>query len=73
MTARLYATEQNAISPKDDSPTAYAATGDHHLFLLAVNSVIADAIKNGLRRYDVSDAFLQCELAPENCPRHLFF
>jgi len=53
-------------------PATYAATGDHHLFLLAVNSVIADAIKNGylslveLRRYDVPGAFLQCKLTLQN-------
>jgi hypothetical protein len=58
MAARLCSMEQNDSSTIID-PATYAATGDHHLFLLAINSVIADAIKNGylslveLRRYDI--------------------
>jgi len=67
----------NASSTTSD-PASYAATGNHHLFLLAVNSVIADAIKNRylflveLRRYDVPGAFLQCKLTPQNFSRPLY-
>jgi hypothetical protein len=77
MAARLCAMEQNSSGATID-PATYAATGDHHLFLLAVTSVIADAIKHDylplveLRRYDVPGAFLQCKLTPENCPRPLY-
>ena len=57
MSARLCAMEVNSRASESD--TAYAATKDHHLFLLAVVSVLADAIKNDyihlveLRRYDI--------------------
>jgi len=60
MAARLCAMETTA--PPDDTETAYAATGDHHLFLLTVNAVIAAANKGGFRqkvrfeRYDVPAA-----------------
>jgi len=76
MAARLCAMEQNSSGATSD-PAFYAATGDHHLFLLAVTSVIFDAIKHDylplveLRRYDVPGAFLQWKLTPENCPRPL--
>ena len=76
MSARLCAMEIN--SDATDQETAYAATGDHHLFLLAVVSTLADAIKRDylhlveLRRYDIPGAFLQCHLTPENCPNPLF-
>ena len=51
--------------PPPDAATAYAATGDHHLFLLTVNAVLAAAIQGGYKdkvefqRYDVPAAFLQ--------------
>ena len=51
--------------PPADAETAYAATGDHHLFLLTMNAVLAAAIQGGFRdklefqRYDVPAAFLQ--------------
>ena len=76
MSARLCAMEVNSAST--DSDTAYAATGDHHLFLLAVVAILADAIKNDylhlveLRRYDIPGAFLQCPLTPTNCPNPLY-
>jgi hypothetical protein len=50
--------------PPPDAATAYAATGDHHLFLLTVNAVLAAAIQGGYKdnvefqRYDVPAAFL---------------
>jgi len=56
MTARLCAME--ATPPPADAETAYAATGDHHLFLLTLNAVLAAAIQGGFRdklefeRYD---------------------
>ena len=61
MSARLCAMEVN--SDATDSETVYATTGDHHLFLLAVVSVLADAVKRDylhlaqLRRYDIPGAF----------------
>jgi hypothetical protein len=45
MAARLCAME--TTPPPVDTETAYAATGDHHLFLLTVNAVIAAAIQGG--------------------------
>ena len=66
MAARLCAME--ATPPPADAETAYAATGDHHLFLLTLNAVLAAAIQGGFRdklefeRYDVPAAFLQCKL-----------
>jgi len=66
MSARLCAMEMTP--PPAGSESAYAATGDHHLFLLTVNAVLAAAIKDGFidqvefQRYDVPAAFLQCEL-----------
>jgi len=51
--------------PPDDAETAYAATGDHHLFHLTGNAVLATAIQGGyqkklhFRRYDIPGAFLQ--------------
>ena len=66
MSARLCAMETTPAP--DDAETAYAATGDHHLFLLTVNAVLAAAIQGGFRdklefqRYDVPAAFLQCKL-----------
>ena len=61
--ARLCAMEMTP--PPPDAATAYAATGDHHLFLLTVNAVLAAAIQEGYKekvefqRYDVPAAFLQ--------------
>ena len=66
MSARLFAME--ATPPPANAETAYAATGDHHLFLLTVNAVLAAAIHGGyldrfeMWRYDVPDAFLQLPL-----------
>jgi hypothetical protein len=63
MSARLCAMEMTP--PPPDAATAYAATGDHHLFLLTVNAVLAAAIQGGYKdkvefqRYDVPAAFLQ--------------
>jgi len=63
MSARLCAMEMTPPSP--EAATAYAATGDHHLFLLTVNAVLAAAIQGGYKdkvefqRYDVPAAFLQ--------------
>jgi hypothetical protein len=63
MTGRLCAMDTTPLP--DDAETAYAATGDHHLFLLTVNAVLAAAIQGGyqkklhFRRYDISGAFLQ--------------
>ena len=63
MSARLCAME--VTPPPPDAETAYAATGDHHLFLLTVSAVIAAAIQGGFKdkvefmRYDVPAAFLQ--------------
>jgi hypothetical protein len=68
MSARLCAMEMTP--PPAAAETAYAATGDHHLFLLTVNAVLAAAIQGGYKdkvefqRYDVPAAFLQC-LLPE--------
>ena len=68
MSARLCAMEMTP--PPVQAETAYAATGDHHLFLLTVNAVLAAAIQGGYKdkvefqRYDVPAAFLQC-LLPE--------
>jgi len=51
--------------PPADAETAYAATEDHHLFLLTVNNVIAAAIQGNFLptlefwRYDDPGAFLQ--------------
>ena len=62
MSARLCAME--ATPPPANAETAYAATGDHHLFLLTVNAVLAAAIHGGyldrfeMWRYDVPAAFL---------------
>ena len=42
MTARLCAMEDTP--PPADAETAYAATGDHHLFLLTLNAVLTAAI-----------------------------
>jgi hypothetical protein len=73
MSARLCAMEKSAPDP--DAETAYAATGDHHLFLLTVTVLLAAAVQGNyldiveLRRYDIPGAFLQCPLTPENCPR----
>ena len=67
MSARLCAMEITPHPP--DAETAYAATGDHHLFLL---TVIAAAIQGGFKykvefmRYDVPAAFLQ-RLLPTPC------
>jgi len=78
MSARLCAME-NLVTRRDPDPeTAFAATGDHHLFLLSVNAFIADATAQGilhligLWRYDIPAAFLQKELTEENCPRPLY-
>jgi len=66
MSARLCAMEMTP--PPAGSESAYAATGDHHLFLLTVNAVLAAAIKDGFidqvqfQQYDVPAAFLQREL-----------
>ena len=66
MSARLCAMEMTP--PPPDAATAYAATGDHHLFLLTVNAVLAAAIQGGYKdkvefqRYDVPAAFLQVKL-----------
>jgi len=66
MSARLCAME--LTPPPTDTETVYVATGDHHLFLLTLNAVLAAAIHGGFRdklefqRYDVPAAFLQCEL-----------
>jgi len=63
MSARLCAMETSP-SPQN-AETAYAATGDHHFFLLTVNAVLAAAKLDGyldtvqLRRYDIPGAFLQ--------------
>jgi len=63
MTGRLCA--MDTAPPPADAETAYAATGDHHLFLLTVNAVLAAAIQGGyqkklhFRRYDIPGAFLQ--------------
>jgi hypothetical protein len=63
MSARLCAMEMTP--PPSDAATAYAATGDHHLFLLTVNAVLAAAIQGGYKDkvefqcYDVPAAFLQ--------------
>ena len=57
-----------ATPPPANAETAYAATGDHHLFLLTVNAVLAAAIHGGyldrfkMWRYDVPAAFLQLPL-----------
>ena len=57
-----------APSP-DDAQIAYAATGDHHFFLLTVNAVLAATIQGGyqkklhFRRYDIPEAFLQTTTA----------
>jgi hypothetical protein len=63
MTARLCAME--VTPPPPDAETAYAATGDHHLFLAAA---IQGGFKNKLEfmRYDVPAAFLQL-LLPTPC------
>ena len=69
MSARLCAMEMTP--PPVQAETAYAATGDHHLFLLTVNAVLAAAIQDGYKdkvefqRYDVPAAFLQCDLPIE--------
>ena len=42
MSARLCAMEKSAPDP--EAETAYAATGDHHLFLLTVNVILAAAM-----------------------------
>jgi len=58
--------------PPPDADTAYAATGDDHLFLLTVSAVLAAAIQGGFKdkvkfmRYDVPAAFLQ-RLLPTPC------
>lgn len=63
MSTRLCAME---MTPPAE--TAYAATGDHHLFLLTGNAALAAAIQGGYKdkvefqRYDVPAAFLQREL-----------
>ena len=63
MSARLCAMETTPLP--QNAETAYAATGDHHLFLLTVNAVLAAAKLEGyldavqLRRYDIPGAFLQ--------------
>ena len=68
MSARLCAMEMTPHPVRAE--TAYAATGDHHLFLLTVNAVLAAANQGGYKdkvefqRYDVPAAFLQC-LLPE--------
>ena len=70
MSARLCAME--VTPPPPDAETAYAATGDHHLFLLTVCAVLAAAIQGGFKdkvefmRYDVPAAFLQ-RLLPTPC------
>ena len=70
MSARLCAME--VTPPPSDAETAYAATGDHHLFLLTVSAVLAAAIQGGFKdkvefmRYDVPAAFLQ-RLLPTPC------
>ena len=43
MSARLCAMEMTL--PPSDTATAYAATGDHHLFLLTVNAILTAAIQ----------------------------
>jgi len=66
MSARLCAME--ATPPPANAEIAYAATGDHRLFMLTVNAVLAAAIHGGyldrfeMWRYDVPDAFLQLPL-----------
>jgi len=63
MSARICAMDTNP--PPADAETVYAATGDHHLFLLTMTAVLAAAVKGGFRdklefqRYDVPAAFLQ--------------
>ena len=63
MSARLCAME--ITLPPPDAETAYAATGDHHLFLLTASAVLAAAIQGGFKNkvefmcYDVPAAFLQ--------------
>ena len=70
MSARLCAMEVTPSPP--DAETAYAATGDHHLFLLTVSAVLAAAIQSGFTdnvefmHYDVPAAFLQ-RLLPTPC------
>ena len=65
MSARLCAMEMTPPPPPPDAATAYVTTGDHHLFLLTVNAVLAAVIQGGYKdkvefqRYDVPAAFLQ--------------
>jgi hypothetical protein len=62
MTTRLCAMDMNP--PPACSETAYPATGDHHLFLLIVNAILAATIQGGFRdklefqRYDASAAVI---------------
>ena len=78
MSARLCAMETSINVIDTNTDTAYAATGDHHLFLLTVATVLAATIHGGylhlveLLRYDIPAAFLQGLLTPENCPRPLY-
>ena len=64
----MFLCAMEATPPPADAETAYAATGDHHLFTLTLNAVLAAAIQDGFpdklefMRYDVLAAFLQCKL-----------
>jgi hypothetical protein len=68
MSARLPLINGSHSPSCQNAEIVYAATGDHHLFMLIVNAVLAAAIHGGyldcfeMWRYDVPDAFLQLPL-----------